>query len=704
MKERTKPVLSIGMIVRNEEKKIEKCLKALKPLRDTVPCELVIADTGSTDGTRAIVEQYADLVIDFTWVNDFSAARNAVMDKCTGLWYLTVDADEYLDADVSELVSFFRSSEAERVEVGYVIQRNYNTEAMIPGDCNDFFACRMVRMSTGRRYIGTIHESFGGGSRETAHFFHTIILHHDGYVWKNKADAQQKMQRNLSLLKMELEQHPNNARIMMQCTESSNFQPDARNFYAHQAMKLLRNETIEESIYAAPLARNVCIIAAEEKLPEAAVWIAWLQQNFPDSAFLRIDGSFAAALQAYHDHDYAGVIQAGTQYQTELRTFSRNVSMQAQTLCISPLQRIKTSDQQILSMMLSESYAKTGQLDRAWKLLRGWKFSSAAPEILSDWVRVMTLMEYIPGAEEEVLRVFETTASEETKNEPKLRHTYVNALLNLLWNAREGVGVFRRLPGLLGICAAFQSGKDPKVRAALLESVNDWSEYPVPLAQDAIRAQISLPNSFYQQPAEKLRNTITLLFRQDNNFAHHAIWLTREAWSRALHKVWFAFETISLALQGLEIKDITLHKELIACFRQLADSYLHQWYHPDLLRDDSQLHLLPNLHRFAWYFLRSQEQLDKGNISDCVHDLRLALEQEPQMNKMVAFLLSCIEKGDYPAAIAEASPELLELAEKIKSILSAYAPDDPMVQAIKESDAYHKVAYLIEDSGIQWHV
>ena len=36
------PMLSIGMIVKNEEKKLERCLTALQPLRDAIPCELVI--------------------------------------------------------------------------------------------------------------------------------------------------------------------------------------------------------------------------------------------------------------------------------------------------------------------------------------------------------------------------------------------------------------------------------------------------------------------------------------------------------------------------------------------------------------------------------------------------------------------------------------------------------------------------------------
>ena len=47
-----KPVLSIGIIFKDDIRSIERCLKALQPLRDAAACELVMADTGSTDGSR----------------------------------------------------------------------------------------------------------------------------------------------------------------------------------------------------------------------------------------------------------------------------------------------------------------------------------------------------------------------------------------------------------------------------------------------------------------------------------------------------------------------------------------------------------------------------------------------------------------------------------------------------------------------------
>ena len=102
MEQNVKPVLTIGMIVKNEIRCLERCLKAFEPLRKALPCELIIADTGSDDGTRKIAEKYADLVFDFPWINDFAAARNSVLDKAHGEWFLTVDADEYLDEDCEE--------------------------------------------------------------------------------------------------------------------------------------------------------------------------------------------------------------------------------------------------------------------------------------------------------------------------------------------------------------------------------------------------------------------------------------------------------------------------------------------------------------------------------------------------------------------------------------------------------------------------
>jgi len=99
-------VLSVGMIVKNEEKYLEKCLDALKPLLDAVKSELVIVDTGSSDNTVEIAKRYTGKVFHFDWIDDFSAARNFGLEKCVGEWFMYLDADEILD-DLSEMIEFF---------------------------------------------------------------------------------------------------------------------------------------------------------------------------------------------------------------------------------------------------------------------------------------------------------------------------------------------------------------------------------------------------------------------------------------------------------------------------------------------------------------------------------------------------------------------------------------------------------------------
>ncbi len=83
---------SLCMIVKNEEKNIEKCLNSIKDLFD----EIIIVDTGSTDNTKNIIEKYTENIYDFIWINDFSAARNHAFSLATKDYIMWLDADDIL--------------------------------------------------------------------------------------------------------------------------------------------------------------------------------------------------------------------------------------------------------------------------------------------------------------------------------------------------------------------------------------------------------------------------------------------------------------------------------------------------------------------------------------------------------------------------------------------------------------------------------
>ncbi|MEM7769157.1 MAG: tetratricopeptide repeat protein [Cyanobacteria bacterium P01_A01_bin.37] len=84
--------LSLCMIVKNEATRLSACLKSARSSVD----EIIVLDTGSTDDTIAIAQQFNASVKSHPWNNDFAEARNVSLKYVTGDWILVLDADECL--------------------------------------------------------------------------------------------------------------------------------------------------------------------------------------------------------------------------------------------------------------------------------------------------------------------------------------------------------------------------------------------------------------------------------------------------------------------------------------------------------------------------------------------------------------------------------------------------------------------------------
>lgn len=148
--------VSLCMIVKNEAKILGRCLDSIADLMD----EIIIVDTGSTDDTKKIAAGYTDRVYDFTWIDDFAAARNFAFSKAEMDYIYSADADEVLDKANRE--AFCRLKETLLPEIDIV--QMYYTNQLSYGTIYNFdkeLRPKLFRRLRTFRWQGAIHEQVG---------------------------------------------------------------------------------------------------------------------------------------------------------------------------------------------------------------------------------------------------------------------------------------------------------------------------------------------------------------------------------------------------------------------------------------------------------------------------------------------------------------------------------------------------------------
>ncbi|HET9237338.1 MAG TPA: glycosyltransferase family 2 protein [Oligoflexus sp.] len=143
--------LSVVIIAFNEEANLPRCLKSLPP-----GSEIIVLDSGSTDRTAAIAQEFGARVYQRPFTN-FAEHKNAALAHATRRWVLSVDADEELDASLRDAISG-AISDAEAGVQAYRVQRRlvFMGRRMHFGKTRDW-PVRLFLRSEGR-YVGSIHE------------------------------------------------------------------------------------------------------------------------------------------------------------------------------------------------------------------------------------------------------------------------------------------------------------------------------------------------------------------------------------------------------------------------------------------------------------------------------------------------------------------------------------------------------------------
>ncbi len=149
------------MIVRNEEVLLPACLASLAGVAD----ELVILDTGSEDGTIALLEaeSTAGRFERVRWqpheFRDFGSARQACLDLVETEWALWMDADETLSPALREALMDLRGAGLEGSDAWELHRVNRVLGRVMKGrNLTGQYVLRLFRSKRGRLTDSLVHE------------------------------------------------------------------------------------------------------------------------------------------------------------------------------------------------------------------------------------------------------------------------------------------------------------------------------------------------------------------------------------------------------------------------------------------------------------------------------------------------------------------------------------------------------------------
>ncbi|MFQ3573929.1 MAG: glycosyltransferase, partial [Thermodesulfovibrionales bacterium] len=214
-------LLSVCMIVKDEESNICRCLLSVLPIAD----EIIVVDTGSTDRTVNLAKVYGAKVFHYDWDDDYSNARNISIRHASGRWILILDADELISSQDYDIIHDLMTQDT----VAYqVVTRNYTNQTSIlnfienDGSYREekglgwipTIKVRLFPNHNGIRFKGNVHEMVDESIKEmgieikTAPFF----IHHYGKldVIKDRTKGERYYQLGLEKIR----QNPNDTKAI----------------------------------------------------------------------------------------------------------------------------------------------------------------------------------------------------------------------------------------------------------------------------------------------------------------------------------------------------------------------------------------------------------------------------------------------------------------------------------------------------------
>ncbi len=176
------------IITKNEAHDIADCLASV-----SWADEIIVVDSGSMDDTVAICQRYTDKISVTDW-QGFGIQKNRALDRTTGDWVLSIDADERVSPELHQALQ--RAINAPDGAVAFSLPRrsSYCGKVIHYGDWRNDRVIRLFKRGQARFCNSKVHESLQVQGPVKA--LHAPLIH---YAFKDRAEVIAKTQQYSTL-------------------------------------------------------------------------------------------------------------------------------------------------------------------------------------------------------------------------------------------------------------------------------------------------------------------------------------------------------------------------------------------------------------------------------------------------------------------------------------------------------------------------
>lgn len=648
-------ILTVGMIVKNEEKHLENCLSALKKLLDAVPSELIIVDTGSTDRSKEIALKYTDKVYDFEWIDDFAAARNYGLKKAKGLWFMQLDADEYLDEDCEEMITFFSMPELYlKYNSATIPILNYSYGKKKAFD--QFLAPRFVRLEEGIEFIGKIHESM---PQPNPHGIFSTKLHHYGYAFKNVDELYEKGKRNIPLIFKEYEQNPTDLRTLAHLCDAivgdeeySKFENSEKYYLEYyEAAKGQHHTTYGMAVYL----KIIQFYIRAEKYDKA---IKYIDEFFSNESFMITVTALTISWQASKlymcESEYQDYEKAYEYFKKYFDFYDKYLNDELQTVMLRSCSHrgLTDSDYEEQFLNAAECANKLKKYDEALKYLDKVVLDDMSFDHLRLYLNIIRDLVDKTGNYSHIATAYQNILKLGNNDKTNLvlylmQQYYLEHLTERdeFMEAMISSGVNAPYIDLMKLVKADKEGKDISTKVQLfVDSIEDWTDgYSVAILL-AMKHDADISVAIDKMSHKLIRDNLKVLYDGYYEYSKTALeYCSIDKFSDSIKKLYWMVTALEFAVEGaitLSYDDKGILFDTFVC--ALSD-YIMNIYNPELLNPEDA-DVLPELHRFGYYMTLAFTAQNDGDDIGYIRSLKEALRLCEPMKDVVSYYLKEFEK------------------------------------------------------------